>query len=188
MTTAAAQSELVIQQGATFYLPLAIYVSDGAGGESLMDTTGYSGRFSVRDGGFDGTLVIDLTTAGSGVVVGWSPGARANSTAYALGQVVTPAATLNGFVYECTTAGTSAGSAPTWPTVEGTTVTDGTVTWTARAQADRVTNVYVTMSAAQTAALADWGFGVYTLEITDTFGAVLRVLEGTCRLSREASY
>ena len=55
------------------------------------------------------------------------------STAYALAVVVVPTAGLeNGFRYECTTAGTSAASQPTWPTQEGATVTDNTVTWTCK--------------------------------------------------------
>lgn len=188
MTIATAQYELAITQGATWYLPLGIKVSDGAGGESLLDTAGYTARFTVRDGGFDGAKMVDVTTASGGVVVGYSPVARAASTAYSVGTIVTPAATLNGFVYEATTGGTSGAGSVTWPLVAGATVTDGTVTWTAREQADRVTNVYVYLTAATTAALTDWGYGVYTLEITDTFGNVMRVLEGTCRLSREASY
>lgn len=38
--------------------------------------------------------------------------------------------TANGFYYKCTTAGTTAGTEPTWPTSIGTTVTDGTAVWT----------------------------------------------------------
>jgi hypothetical protein len=49
------------------------------------------------------------------------------STAYVVGDVVVPA-TPNDHWYMATVAGTSAGTAPTWPT-DGSTVTDGTVTW-----------------------------------------------------------
>jgi hypothetical protein len=55
------------------------------------------------------------------------------SHAYVLGDVVVPTAGLeNGFRYECTTAGTSGGSAPTWNITEGGTTTDNTVTWTTK--------------------------------------------------------
>jgi hypothetical protein len=55
------------------------------------------------------------------------------STAYVLGNVVVPTVGLeNGFRYECTTAGTSGASQPTWSTVEGATTADNTVTWTTR--------------------------------------------------------
>ncbi len=57
--------------------------------------------------------------------------AWAASTAYSLGAAVRPA-TRNGFCYEATVAGTSAASAPTFPTTAGNTVVDGGVTWTAR--------------------------------------------------------
>jgi len=55
------------------------------------------------------------------------------STAYSLGDVVVPSAgSENGFRYQCTTAGTSDSSEPTWPTAEGETEDDNTVTWTCR--------------------------------------------------------
>jgi len=52
------------------------------------------------------------------------------TTAVAVGQHVAPT-TENGFYYKATVAGTTGGSEPTWPTVLGGTVVDGTVTWTA---------------------------------------------------------
>jgi hypothetical protein len=54
--------------------------------------------------------------------------ARANTTAYAVGDIVRPS-TGNGHLYRCIVAGTSAGAPPTFPTVSGQTVTDGSVTW-----------------------------------------------------------
>ncbi len=54
--------------------------------------------------------------------------ARANTTAYNVGDVVRPSAG-NGHLYRCIVAGTSAGSPPTFPTVSGNTVADGSVTW-----------------------------------------------------------
>ena len=52
------------------------------------------------------------------------------TTAYALGDSVEPT-TPNTRRYECTTAGTSDGSEPTFPTGGlGSTVADGTVVWT----------------------------------------------------------
>jgi hypothetical protein len=53
--------------------------------------------------------------------------AWAGTTAKALGAVVKPTSANNHW-YMCTTAGTTAGSEPTWPT-NGSTVTDGTVVW-----------------------------------------------------------
>jgi len=54
------------------------------------------------------------------------------NTSYSLGKLVKPTAGSNRFFYECTTAGTSGATEPTWPTTDGATVTDGTVVWTAR--------------------------------------------------------
>ena len=69
---------------------------------------------------------------------------RANSTAYSLGDRMQPLftdtstnhAVAKRYVWECTTAGTSGASVPAWSasyTVDSSTITDGTVTWTCRA-------------------------------------------------------
>jgi len=50
-------------------------------------------------------------------------------TAYSLRDEIIPT-TANGYVYICTTAGTSGSSEPTWATGIGDTIVDGTVVWT----------------------------------------------------------
>jgi flagellar hook protein FlgE len=55
-------------------------------------------------------------------------GAWQASTAYTVGQTISPPSS-NGHFYQCTVAGTSSATPPsTWPT-DGSTVTDGGVTW-----------------------------------------------------------
>lgn len=52
-------------------------------------------------------------------------------TTYRVGEVVTPSTVGgNGHTYRCTTGGISAAAQPAFPTTEGGTVADGTVTWT----------------------------------------------------------
>jgi hypothetical protein len=60
------------------------------------------------------------------------------SKAYALGDCVRPtaAATTSTLYYVCTKAGTSGATEPQWPTVTGTTCTDGETEWTCRDAAD----------------------------------------------------
>ena len=56
------------------------------------------------------------------------------SSTYSAGATLVPTS-LNstGYVYQCTTAGTSGTTEPTWPTTTGLTVTDGTATWSCAA-------------------------------------------------------
>ncbi|HLY66893.1 MAG TPA: flagellar hook protein FlgE [Chloroflexota bacterium] len=56
------------------------------------------------------------------------PPSWAAQTAYTVGQSISPPS-ANGHIYQCTVAGTSGATAPgSWPT-DGSTVTDGGVTW-----------------------------------------------------------
>lgn len=59
----------------------------------------------------------------------WDATAWAASTAYSLGDLRKPT-TENGYIYKCTSAGTSGTTEPTWPTTIDTTVVDSGATWT----------------------------------------------------------
>ncbi|MDA8104658.1 MAG: hypothetical protein M0Z71_04695 [Nitrospiraceae bacterium] len=72
---------------------------------------------------FRGCNFTETIQSSSGAVV-WVA-----TTAKSLNNLVTPTV-ANGFYYKCTVAGTTGASQPAWPTVEGQTVVDGTVTWT----------------------------------------------------------
>ncbi len=84
---------------------------------------------SIQLGGAvnNGSGVFGVSSASVSSFEGANAATAAVSTAYAVGDVVIPA-TPNTHWYMATAAGTSAASAPTFPT-DGSTVTDGTVTW-----------------------------------------------------------
>ncbi len=69
------------------------------------------------------------------------------ATAYVVGDKVQPVSG-NGFVYKCTVAGTSHASVePTWPvTTLGTTVTDGTCTWSLNSAHHETTEIKLALS------------------------------------------
>lgn len=58
----------------------------------------------------------------------YSAPAWASGATYNEGDLVIPT-TANGHLYICTVGGTSGGSEPSWPTIDGETVTDNAVTW-----------------------------------------------------------
>lgn len=82
--------------------------------------------------------------------------AAATSTAYTAGQIVRPSSG-NGFLYRCVTAGTSGGSAPSWPTTVGLDVTDGSAVWV---NAGESITVYSTASASWSTATISAQYGV----------------------------
>jgi len=68
------------------------------------------------------------------------------ATAYVVGNLIQPT-TPNTWKYRCTTAGTSAGSEPTFPTAAiGDTVADGTVVWTLVGKKHPVTEVTLALT------------------------------------------
>lgn len=70
----------------------------------------------------------------------------AATTAYSEGQMLEPT-TPNTYVYRCTTAGTSGGSEPTWPTAAiGDTVADGTCVWTLVGKRHEITEITLALS------------------------------------------
>lgn len=94
-----------------------------------------------------------------------TPAARGNLTAYVVWPAtgvytltyVIPAA-ANGYVYECTIAGTSAAAPPAYPIIPGGTVADGTVTWTCR----ELFSSLKTITLVDTPTVAGAGTGTYT--------------------------
>jgi hypothetical protein len=78
----------------------------------------------------DGTDGYVINTSDVVTQVNVTYTAWAATTAYTLGDYRIPTA-ANTIYYKVTTAGTSAGGEPAWPTVIGDTIVDGSVTWTA---------------------------------------------------------
>jgi hypothetical protein len=183
--------EIEIPQGGDFWLPIGVIAESDQGVEYLLDTTGYTAAMTVRDEDYDGAAVLEATTANGRIVVGYTPEKWEATTEYAVGQQVVPTE-LNGFIYECTVGGTSDSGEPTWPTTLNATVVDDGVTWRCElietVDNGLVSNCYVQVLAAVTELLEDWGRGVYTLQLVDTFGHTVFWMDGVARLRRETVY
>jgi hypothetical protein len=188
--------DVEIPQGGDWLMPIGVIAETDEGTEYLIDTTGYTAFLTVRDGGYDGDIVLECNTTNGRIRVGFTPAKWVANTAYGVGQQVVPT-TLNGFIYEVTVAGTShattepSGGTP-WPTTIGGTVVNGTVTFRAElvetVDNGLVQNLYVEALAAVTQGLTDWGYGVYTMQLLNTFGRLTYWQDGIARLRRETVY
>lgn len=132
--------------GVTLTGKTATYIAANTWGQSPAVSTTYALGAQMQTGGNIHRCTTAGTSAGSapayattvgttttdGTVTWTCEGAgsmiAATSTVYTVGTIVRPV-TGNGFLYRCAVAGTSGGSAPSFPTTVGQTVADNTVTW-----------------------------------------------------------
>jgi hypothetical protein len=105
-------------------LHTATYTPDRTANDYANDATN---ELSTAGGYTAGGVTLTSKTLTTTAANSWST-QWAASTAVAVDRVVRPT-TGNTFLYRAAVAGTTSGTQPTWPTVVGQTVTDGSVTW-----------------------------------------------------------
>jgi hypothetical protein len=122
-------------------------VADGNLVAGSFWVTSATAAFTIADvgrilsgGSIPSVVTVNLVVTAS-TAFPWQP-----SYVYSAGDVVRPVS-ANGHLYQCSAAGSSGSSAPTWPT-GGTTVTDGGVTWQ---DLGAVTAAYMSSAATTTA-------------------------------------
>jgi hypothetical protein len=181
-----ATDDLEIIQGADYVIAYRIHARDPDTGElELLNTTSFNAQLTVR-ATREGGQELFMSVGNGYIGVGWDPPRWQASTAYSVGDRVIPTASeMTGFVYLVTVAGTSDSSQPTWPTVLGNTVTNGTVTFKAIDTEDTITNLRLYFTHGLTEAAENWGDGYYDLKLFDAFDNRMRLVEGNARLSRQ---
>lgn len=95
----------------------------GAGSVGMIVSSVENQQLFICDGS-DGWVY----TVGVSQAVQINPNQWKNGAVYQVGQRVYPS-TYTGYHYQCTVAGQTGTTEPTWPTTVGNTVTDGSITW-----------------------------------------------------------
>ena len=178
----------------------------------LGQTTAFTGILSfvhytdLSDGTQDGVLYFGSNTVGRKVEADSNPGVDnitltptdgitdwVAATANVLNARVEPT-TPNGYVYQCTTAGTSHASVePTWPTtgIGSSTVSDGTVVWTLLSARHEITEVKLAttnggLTAASAGAALSLGTTV-TSEVANQFEVHYRITNAVTNVADNAA-
>lgn len=89
-------------------------------------------------------------------------------TVKTLNELVNPTV-ANNYYYKCTDDGTTGLTEPTWPTIDGETVVDGTVTWTCMKASDLQFDGYVTGAISFNAGIITISVGSLLDRLKDTF-------------------
>jgi hypothetical protein len=147
-----------------------------------VDLTGYTARMVIK------SSVSGTALAASSTLLVW-----AASTAYTVGQLVTPGAGMSGgsgVLLQCAKAGTSGTITTLSVPASGQALVDGTVTWTVVPLSITLTlstslqTVTISIPAAATTLLAT-GKGLYDLELISAAGVVTALLAGKVTIDYE---
>jgi len=136
-----------------------------------------------RNLSIDNFLVLDLRSTPANDL--WENDWAA-TTAHSLSEYIRPTgANANGHFYIVTSAGTTGASEPTWPTSDGGTVVDGTVTWTevgesvniaiAAEQQVKITNVRSETAIVALKNISNSNNSVYNSRLVGESSAILNV-------------
>lgn len=142
--------DFLVEEGSNYATARGTVEGDGTNQGCYVSRSGSDHPGFARFQSNDGTYYVPVTvaqievpnvTAGRIQIVnetGRTASTWAATTAYSLYNKVlrstgTGSESGIGLYFQCTTAGTSGGTEPTWDTTPGNTTADGTITWTCRA-------------------------------------------------------
>jgi hypothetical protein len=130
--TAPASTDVALGATPAYYNAVA-FVTIGPSGGVAAGSVQFNYQLQTTDYAANPLTIQELGLFGNTggatfpAAVGTANPSWASSTSYTVGNLIVDS---NGNIERCTTAGTSDGSHPSWPTTIGNTVSDNTVVWT----------------------------------------------------------